>query len=212
MQGAVIRSAQQDGQDVASSGPVQYLLSYAASLGITKDITKTTAYSVYLQGVTPPLHGLLLDLMPIVPLAGPMSVPMRMQPWWTCMVHDAGAIVLVILAAIDAAFSGDWSRTGVISKDVELGLRPLLGLLGLFHIFCGTIAAVAASRKGYNPVPATAKVMPLGSERSTCLIARRCMMMMVLLLTRAVCAQVLAVGFLALVEVLLKDPAEGRRA
>lgn len=67
--------------------------------------------------------------------------------------------MLVILAAIDAAYSGDWSRIGVISKDVELGLRPLLGLLGIFHIFCGTIAAVAASRKGYNPVPATAKVM-----------------------------------------------------
>ena len=68
--------------------------------------------------------------------------------------------MLVILAAIDAAFSGDWSRTGVISKDVELGLRPLLGLLGIFHIFCGTIAAIAASRKGYNPVPATVKVLP----------------------------------------------------
>ena len=36
--------------------------------------------------------------------------------------------------------------------------------------------------------------------------------MMAALLTRGVCAQVLAVGFLALVEVLLKDPAEGRRA
>ncbi len=69
----------------------------------------------------------------------------------------AGAVVLVILAAIDAAYSGDWSRIGVISKDVELGLRPLLGLLGLFHIFCGGITAIAASKKGYNPVPPTLK-------------------------------------------------------
>lgn len=53
MQDCTIRSAQQKEQDIASSGPVQYLLSYAASLGITKDVTKTTAYSVYLQGVIP---------------------------------------------------------------------------------------------------------------------------------------------------------------
>lgn len=69
-----------------------------------------------------------------------------------------GAVVLIILAAIDAAYSGDWSRIGVIPKELELALRPLLGLLGLFHIFCGSIAFVAASRKGYNPIPATAKV------------------------------------------------------
>ena len=66
--------------------------------------------------------------------------------------------MLVILAAIDAAYSGDWSRIGVIPHEAELALRPLLGLLGLFHIFCGVIAAIAASKKGYNPVPATAKV------------------------------------------------------
>ena len=35
---------------MASSGPVAFLLDYAASLGITKDITKTQAYSVWLQG------------------------------------------------------------------------------------------------------------------------------------------------------------------
>ncbi|BDA43717.1 hypothetical protein COCOBI_04-7320 [Coccomyxa sp. Obi] len=122
--------------EVEASTPVSFLLDYAASLGITKDITRTQAYSVWLQG----------------------------------------AVVLVILAAIDAAYSGDWSRIGVISKEVELGLRPLLALLGFFHIFCGGIAAIAASKKGYNPVPPTMKV--------------------------------LAVGFLALVEVLLKDPAE----
>lgn len=66
--------------------------------------------------------------------------------------------MLVILAAIDAAYSGDWSRIGVISKEVELGLRPLLALLGFFHIFCGGVAAIAASKKGYNPVPPTMKV------------------------------------------------------
>ena len=68
--------------------------------------------------------------------------------------------MLVILAAIDAAFSGDWSRIGVLSKEAELGLRPLLGLLGLFHVVCGSVTFLDASRKGYNPVPQTLKAGP----------------------------------------------------
>ena len=65
--------------------------------------------------------------------------------------------MLVILAAIDAGFSGDWSRIGVLSKEAELGLQSLLGLLGLFHIACGSVTALDASQKGYNPVPQTLK-------------------------------------------------------
>lgn len=129
---------------------------------------------------------------------------------------SAGAVVLVILAAIDAAYSGDWSRMGVISKEVELGLRPLLGLLGLFHIFCGTIGAIAASRKGYNPVPATAKV-PAPQQLCTAgspVIPDPLSVSWLHHPTNTCVAslQILAVGFLALVEVLLKDPAEGSRA
>ena len=68
--------------------------------------------------------------------------------------------MLVILAAIDAAFSGDWSRIGILSRDAELGLRPLLGLLGLFHLACGAVTALDASQKGFNPVPQTLKAAP----------------------------------------------------
>ena len=45
-----------------------------------------------------------------------------------------GAVVLVILAAIDAGFSGDWSRIGILTTDQEAQLRGLLALLGFFHI------------------------------------------------------------------------------
>jgi hypothetical protein len=143
-QAAVIRAAKQEGGEVTSSRPVAFLLDYAASLGITKDITKTQAYSVWLQGArcTAPFGRAGSTL--------PESC--------ACMASCAGAVVVVILAAIDAAYSGDWSRIGVIPHEAELALRPLLGLLGAFHIFCGVIAAIAASNKGYNPVPATAKV------------------------------------------------------
>ena len=79
--------------------------------------------------------------------------------WHMSLKEDClpGGVVLVILAAIDAAFSGDWSRIGILSKDAELGLRPLLGLLGLFHIACGSVTALDAAQKGYNPVPQTLK-------------------------------------------------------
>jgi hypothetical protein len=137
----------------------------------------------------------------------------------------AGAVVLVILAAIDAAYSGDWSRIGVISKDVELGLRPLLALLGVFHIFCGGVAAIAASKKGYNPVPPTLKVQ---TASPLCCISGYLALRLdsasvwcravyeiderVFNLLLWTWMQVLAVGFLALVEVLLKDPADPTKA
>ena len=63
------------------------------------------------------------------------------------------------MAAIDAGYSGDWSRIGVLTPELENVIKGLLVSLGFFHIFCGSIAAVAASKKGYNPLPATAKVM-----------------------------------------------------
>ena len=80
-----------------------------------------------------------------------------------------GGVVLVILAAIDAAFSGDWSRIGILSRDAELGLRPLLGLLGLFHLACGAVTALDASQKGFNPVPQTLKAAPLPNTLSIAL-------------------------------------------
>lgn len=82
----------------------------------------------------------------------------------------AGGVVLIILAAIDAAFSGDWSRIGVLSKDTELGLQSLLGLLGLFHIACGSVTALDAAQKGYNPVPQTLKAGPFSSQDGQCLM------------------------------------------
>jgi hypothetical protein len=49
-----------------------------------------------------------------------------------------GAVVLVILGAVDAGWSGDWSRTGVLTTGQEAQLRGLLTLLGFFHIGAAT--------------------------------------------------------------------------
>lgn len=48
-----------------------------------------------------------------------------------------GAVVLVILGAVDAGWSGDWHRLGVLTTDQEAAIRGLLALLGFFHIGAG---------------------------------------------------------------------------
>lgn len=54
LQSQLISCAQRKDEVLTGSGPVTYLLDYAASLGITKDITQTQAYSVWLQGAAMP--------------------------------------------------------------------------------------------------------------------------------------------------------------
>ena len=70
----------------------------------------------------------------------------------------AGAIFLVVLAGIDAAYSGDWSRIGVIPKELEDSLKPLVVALGFFHIGCAFVAGKSAASKNLNVLPAVLKV------------------------------------------------------
>ena len=65
---------------------------------------------------------------------------------------------MVILGAIDAAFSGDWSRTGVLTTANEDQLKVLLGLLAAFHCACAVAVASIAPRKGRAVAPAVLKV------------------------------------------------------
>lgn len=73
-----------------------------------------------------------------------------------------GAVALVVLAAVDAAYSGDWSRIGAISGGTEEALKPLVAALGAFHAACAGIAGVAASRKGNSVPRAAAKAALVG--------------------------------------------------
>lgn len=59
---------------------------------------------------------------------------------------------------VDAAYSGDWSRIGAISKDTETQLKGVAPLVGAFHLFCAPVAAVVASRRGLSAPKAIAKV------------------------------------------------------
>lgn len=51
-------------------------------------------------------------------------------------------------AAVDAGYSGDWSRIGAISKDAEEALKQALPLLGAFHVFCAAVSGCTANRAG----------------------------------------------------------------
>ena len=71
----------------------------------------------------------------------------------------AGSVSLVLLAGVDAAWSGDWSRIGAISKDTELLLQSALTAAGVWHLLMGFSAYTIASQNGRPKLPVTAKVM-----------------------------------------------------
>lgn len=70
----------------------------------------------------------------------------------------AGAVVLVILGIIDAGYSGDWSRIGVLKPQQEQLIQSFVVALGFFHIFCAGVAAYVASSKGLDAPKSVAKV------------------------------------------------------
>ena len=78
-----------------------------------------------------------------------------------------GAVALVVLAAVDAAYSGDWSRIGAISGETEEALRSLVVALGGFHLVCAAVAGLAASRKGNSVPKAVAKAALVGFLAAT---------------------------------------------
>lgn len=84
----------------------------------------------------------------------------RITRYILCLI--AGLVFLVVLAGVDAAYSGDWSRVGVISKEFEDGLKPLVVALGAFHIACAVVAGRSAASKGISVPPAVLKVRPSG--------------------------------------------------
>ena len=119
---------------------------------------------------------------------------------------------LVLLAGVDAAWSGDWSRIGAISKDTELFLQSALTAAGAWHLFMGLCAYIIADQNDHPWLPVTAKVMArfgavvlfVCSEDNTTLNR-------VSTLTFCpcnVCLQALAVGTLPVLELILDIQSE----
>lgn len=68
-------------------------------------------------------------------------------------------MALVILAAVDAAYSGDWSRIEVISKQDELWLQSALKALAAWHGVNAIAAYVIADQNDIPKVPLIPKVI-----------------------------------------------------
>ncbi|KAL0028077.1 hypothetical protein WJX77_005150 [Trebouxia sp. C0004] len=92
----------------------------------------------------------------------PLQLPVAIQPVVSSRIVQ-GCSLLIVLAAVDAAFSGDWSRIGAISKDTELWLQSALGLLGMWHLIMGAAAYSIAEQHGRPKLLATIKALAVGT-------------------------------------------------
>lgn len=73
-----------------------------------------------------------------------------------------GAVFVGILGFIDAGYSGDWSRIGAISTELEAKLRfYALVLLGV-HVVAAAAAGKVAESRGLPVAPAVAKTFSVG--------------------------------------------------
>ena len=73
-----------------------------------------------------------------------------------------GAVFVGILGFIDAGYSGDWSRIGAISPELEAKLRfYALVLLGV-HVVAAAAAGKVAESRGLPVAPAVAKTFSVG--------------------------------------------------
>lgn len=71
-------------------------------------------------------------------------------------------VVLGILMLVDAAYSGDWSRIGAISKEQEMQLQGLVPLVVGGHGACAAAAGVISAKRGENWAPRALKTFGAG--------------------------------------------------
>ncbi|GIL55222.1 hypothetical protein Vafri_10805 [Volvox africanus] len=65
-----------------------------------------------------------------------------------------GAELVVYAALVDAGFSGDWSRIGVLTKDQELLAQQAWWFILVTHSVVAAITVGYALRRGYPPLEA----------------------------------------------------------
>ncbi|KAJ9526920.1 hypothetical protein V8C86DRAFT_2527880 [Haematococcus lacustris] len=72
-------------------------------------------------------------------------------------------VLLAQLALVDAAYSGDWVRVGVISTDVEQVLQKVVLFIAVAHCMVGVITAYVAPSRGANPLTSGLKAVLFGT-------------------------------------------------
>jgi glutaredoxin len=72
-------------------------------------------------------------------------------------------IVLALLSGIDGGFSGDWSKYGLIDKNVEeFVIQSSMINVGIFHLLCASAAGVTAKMKNNPILPAILRTSLIG--------------------------------------------------
>jgi len=92
------------------------------------------------------------------------SLQLPVVPFVTSPVYLAAqaAVVVGLSAAIDAGWSGDWSRIEVITTDDEATVRNVVQQVLTFHLVCTPVAFLAAKAKGNDTTKATLKTLLIG--------------------------------------------------
>lgn len=63
---------------------------------------------------------------------------------------------------LDAAYSGDWSRIGAITKEDEVFLQSLVPIVFFGHTLCAAAAGYISFNRGENWVPRALKTVASG--------------------------------------------------
>lgn len=63
-------------------------------------------------------------------------------------VYAPAVVVLGTLMLIDAAYSGDWSRIGVITKQQEIELQSIIPFEAVGHSVCAVAAGAISAQRG----------------------------------------------------------------
>lgn len=71
-------------------------------------------------------------------------------------------LLLGVLALIDAAYSGDWSRIGVITTDTEELLKKAVWVVVSAHLVCGIVAMRVERDQGGSGAAAFVKGLLFG--------------------------------------------------
>ena len=71
-------------------------------------------------------------------------------------------MVFVLLSSVDGGFSGDWTRYGLITEEMEQTLKSTVESIGYFHLFCIPIAGYSAKQKNQPVIPAVLHTSLIG--------------------------------------------------
>lgn len=92
-------------------------------------------------------------------LATPLSYVVD-TPWYRVL---EAVLLIVQLAVVDAAYSGDWVRMGAITPEVESLLQKVVWVIVSLHLVCGIAAAVLAEQRGKSAAKAGFKGLLFGT-------------------------------------------------